>query len=76
MRSPIGEGWSPERWQDAVDSAYVAQLIDDCQGYGLIVGPTIDRNRCAEILEAGKARGLAPRSDAIERLIRGAVPDA
>jgi hypothetical protein len=57
-------------WQDVVDAAAVCLALDSARLYGLVVGgPGVDVERCEEILAAGKARGVLPSPDAIERWI-------
>lgn len=68
MKDPQG----PEEWQEAVDAAKGALVLDDCRLYGLITGgPVVNRDRCIEILEAGNKLGIVPAADAVERFARG-----
>ena len=61
-----------EEWQEAVDAAHVLILIDGARRYGLISGgPAANIDRCVEIVEAGKKRGILPAKDAIERVLYG-----
>lgn len=61
---------TPEEWQAAVDAAAGALALDSARQYGLVTGgPTVNVERCAEILGAGEARGIRPRRDAIERFV-------
>lgn len=57
-------------WQDAVDSAYACLALDSARLYGLVTGgPTVNVERCEEILTRGKARGVEPAPDAVERIM-------
>ena len=59
---------TPGEWQDAVDLAHALRLLHDARLYGLVTGGRIvNTKRCDEILDAGKARGIVPRPDAVER---------
>ena len=59
-----------DEWQDAVDSAHVLLLIDSARKYGLVTGgPEADIERCEQMIRDGRARGVVPRPDAVERLI-------
>jgi hypothetical protein len=52
---------TPAEWQFAVDGAAGLRAIADCRMYGLIEGgPEIDINRCDELLELGRRRGIVP----------------
>lgn len=57
-------------WQDAVDAAHGASLLDSARKYGLVTGgPEVDVGRCDEILARGAAAGIVPRPDALDRFI-------
>jgi len=59
---------TPGEWQDAVDAAHALRLLHDARLYGLVTGgPIVNTERCDEILDAGKARAILPRPDAVER---------
>lgn len=63
-----------EEWQAAVDAAHACLCLDSARQYGLVTGgPAVDAARCAEILGRGKAMGIVPSPDAIERLAREAM---
>jgi hypothetical protein len=48
-------------WQEAVDAAAAARVVADCMMYGLLVGgPTINVERCDQIIERGQAREVYP----------------
>jgi hypothetical protein len=56
-------------WQEAVDLAEFLLTLDSARQYGLVTGgPTVNVDRCAQLLEEGAARGITPSSDAAERL--------
>jgi hypothetical protein len=58
-------------WQDAVDLAEGYLALDSARKYGLLNGgPDVDVERCEELLAKGKARGITPAPDAIEKLAR------
>lgn len=75
-----------QEWQTAVDAAHVALAVDAAREYGLIAisRRTVDVQRCIELLSRGKAQGVEPSIDCIERgftwLIDGSIsgehPDA
>jgi hypothetical protein len=68
---PVNDPRTPEQWQDAVDAAEGALRLHAARMYGLVKGgPGVDVVRCVEILEAGRARGVTPAPDAVERFIR------
>ncbi len=55
-------------WQEAVDGAEACLALDSARQYGLITGgPKINAARCDKILAMGRARGVRPAPDAIER---------
>jgi hypothetical protein len=57
-----------EEWQETVDIAEACLLIHSAQLYGLVIGgPQVNADRCAQILELGKARKILPREAAAER---------
>jgi len=65
---------TPAEWQEVVDGARAFLLLDDCRLYGLLTGgPKIDRDRCIELIERGRARGVVPQRDPIEVLGLGPV---
>jgi len=60
-----------EEWQEAADAAHVLLAIDAARQYGLIEGgPECDQERCVEILRKANRRGITPRDDSIERVLR------
>lgn len=61
---------TPEEWQAAVDAAEGALAVDSARQYGLVTGgPIVNVDRCVEILDAGRERGITPASDAIEKFV-------
>jgi hypothetical protein len=52
---------TPEEWQEAVNAAEFALLVDSARQYGLITGgPTFDVARCEDLLARGEAQGIVP----------------
>lgn len=71
-RDPQTQG----QWQEAVDAAYGALVLDSCRQYGLIEGgPEINLERCRDILERGELRGMKPAPDAAETFILALMVD-
>lgn len=63
-------------WQEAVDAAYTAVLIDAAVRLGLLeAGPRIDLRRCQQFIRRGRGRGFSPRRTAVVRIIAGLVSD-
>lgn len=59
-----------DQWQEAVDLAEVYLVIDSARKYGLVRGgPAVDVDRCEQLLAGGRARGITPAADCIERII-------
>lgn len=66
MREPK----TTEEWQEAVDIAHACLLLDAARQYGLVIGgPEVNADRCAQILELGKARKIYPREGSAERFV-------
>jgi DNA-binding XRE family transcriptional regulator len=67
---------TPDEWQAAVETADFLLLLDSAIQYGLVVGgPTIDADRCLDLLHRGASRGIYPaepiaRRRAIARWLR------
>lgn len=62
---------TPAEWQEAADGAQVMLLIDAARQYGLVAGgPECNQERCVEILQLAKRRGIVPREDCVERAFR------
>jgi hypothetical protein len=69
--APLAEPRSPEEWQTAVDAADALLHIHSAAAYGLIKGaPSINLERCEQLLEAGHQRGVTPSAGNVERYIR------
>jgi hypothetical protein len=65
---------TPEEWQEAVDAAHAALMLQSARAYGLVRGgPEVNVSRCDEILERGRAIGFRPNEDAVERFLRGSI---
>ena len=58
------------QWQDAVDAAHALLTLEAARLYGLVTGgPEVNVERCVEIIEDGRSRGILPRVDAVERMV-------
>jgi O-succinylbenzoate synthase len=58
-------------WREAVDEAEFYLHLDASVKYGLVdFTGQISVNRCEEILRRGRARGITPAPDAVERILR------
>lgn len=58
-----GEPETSERWQKAVNLAEFYLLLESARQYGLIEGgPSMDIERCEELLHRGKQPGVQPQS--------------
>ena len=63
-----------EEWQEAVDMAEFYLALESARMYGLVVGgPEVNSERCLDILERGKLKGVRPSPDYIQRCIGGLV---
>jgi hypothetical protein len=72
-RSP-NEPLSEAEWQEAVDGAYAAVLIDAAVRLGLLeAGPRVNLSRCRQLIRRGRDLGFAPQRDAVVRIIEGMV---
>lgn len=61
-------------WQEAVDAAYAAALIDAAVSLGLLeAGPRVEMGRCRQLLRRGKGLGFTPRKDEVVRIIASLV---
>lgn len=55
MKNPV----TLAEWQEAVDMANTCLAIDAARKYRLVTGgPVVDVERCCEILDGGKERGM------------------
>lgn len=58
--------------QELADLCHVWLLLDSARLYGLVCGgPKVNVARCEQILAAAKARGVVPRTDAVDRCLPG-----
>jgi len=56
--------------QAAVDSATALLHVDSARQYGLITGgPTVNVERCKEIIALGERRGIVPSPGCVERFV-------
>lgn len=63
-------------WQEAVNGAYAAALIDAAVRRGLLeAGPRIDLSRCRQVIRRGSDRGFSPQRNEVVRIISGLVSD-
>ena len=61
---------TPAEWQEAVDGAHACLLLDAARQYGLIEGgPGVNADRCSGILEHGRARGIVPTPEGVDRYL-------
>lgn len=59
--SPPVDPETPAEWQDAANAASFFLLLESARAFGLVTGgPTVDVDRCDQILEAAAARGVTP----------------
>lgn len=58
-----------EEWQEAVDAAAAARALADCKMYGLLKAPPVNVERCDEILDGGRSRGIHPSRPATDLAI-------
>lgn len=68
-RKPV-DPQMPEEWQEAVDAADALLHIHSAEAYGLITGaPTVNVERCEQLLEAARRRGVTPSAGNVGRYI-------
>ena len=61
---------TPTEWQEAVDLAHGALVLDSARQYGLVTGgPTVDVSRCEQFLRDGRRLGITPGRDALDRFL-------
>lgn len=59
-----------QHWQDAVDAAHMLTMLEHARVFGLLNDDsTVNVERCAEIIEDGKTRGIRPRAEAAAQLV-------
>lgn len=64
------EPQTDEQWQEAVDLAEACLTLDWAIKYGLVSGgPSINVDRCVELIDRGKTRGTFPQPEVVERFI-------
>jgi hypothetical protein len=57
-----------DEWNEAATLAAACLLIDDARLYGFVVGgPTVDRERCVEVLDQAARVGIVPTKLAAEQ---------
>lgn len=65
-----------KEWQAAIDAATGALALDSARQYGLVRGgPRVNVERCLEVLDAAKKKGMAASADAIERFMQALLED-
>jgi predicted dehydrogenase len=68
--APPTEPKTPEEWQTAVDAADALLHIQSAEACGLITGaPHVNAERCEQLLEAARKRGVTPSAGNVERYI-------
>jgi hypothetical protein len=71
MTIPLREPKTREEWQNAVDLSEWLLHLDAARQYGLITGGLlVNDSRAMEILDRGKAQGILPSIDCVERMTR------
>lgn len=59
---------TPAEWQEAVDAAEGALALESARMYKIVDGgPTVNVDRCEQILRQGARRGVRPAPEAIDR---------
>ena len=57
-----------EQWQEAVNISFALLSIDSARAYGLITGgPTVNVERCEEIIVMGDRLGFKPQDEEVKR---------
>ncbi len=68
--APPVEPQTPEEWQTDVDAADALLHIQSAEAYGFITGaPHVNVERCEELLEAARRRGVTPSAGNVERYV-------
>lgn len=58
------------QWQEAVNLAKAALVVDSARQYGLITGgPEVNVDRCMDFLAVGKGRGFLPDEAEVDRIL-------
>lgn len=58
VSDPATDPATEAEWEEAVAAAVWLIAVDAAEQYGLITGPTVNVERCEEIIEAGRERGM------------------
>jgi hypothetical protein len=67
---------TPAEWQDAVNAAEAALLLDSARLYGLVTGgPHVNVARCEVILARGKQRGVVPVEAGVDAHIHAIIAE-
>lgn len=62
-------------WQKLVDVAGFFLLLDSARQYGVITGgPNVNVERCCQIIEAGRKKGIQSRADAVQPFADDSTP--
>jgi hypothetical protein len=62
---------TPDEWQNAVDAAHAMLALESARLFGLVQGgPTVNVEHCTKLLALGRQRGIEPKPDATEQLVR------
>jgi hypothetical protein len=65
---------TPAEWQDAVNAAEAALLLESARLYGLVRGgPIVNVARCEEILARGRDEGVTPIQTGVDAHIAALV---
>jgi hypothetical protein len=73
----VNEPESPKEWQEAVNLAELYSLVDSAVKYGLVeYTGKISIERCYDILEQGRKRGVYPVKAQVDQLIQEFVRGA
>lgn len=68
--APPADPTTPAEWQTAVDAAKALLTLEAARSYGLVRGgPGVNVGRCEDLLARGRARGIEPSPDAVERYV-------
>jgi hypothetical protein len=68
--APPVDPHTPEEWQNAVDAADALLHIQSAEAYGFITGaPSVNVERCEQLLEAARRRGVTPSAGNVERYV-------
>ncbi len=68
--APPTEPQTPEEWQNAVDAADALLHVQSAAAYGLITAaPTVNVERCEQLLDAARRRGVTPSAGNVERYV-------